>query len=64
MSPAVAQKPRIKKGALSCLRGFIREPKPQKKGIRALLVILAPVTLRIREVCGPFAGGQLEPTPH
>ena len=25
----------MKKGALFCLKGFIREPKPTKKGIRA-----------------------------
>ena len=30
----------LKKGALFCLKGFIREPKPPKKGIRVLLGIL------------------------
>ena len=30
----------MKKGALFCLKGFIREPKPTKKGIRVLLGIL------------------------
>ena len=30
----------MKKGALLCLQGFIREPKPTKKGIRVLLGIL------------------------
>ena len=32
---------RLKKGALSCLKGFIREPKPPKRGTRVLLGILA-----------------------
>ena len=30
----------MKKGALFCLKGFIREPKPTKKGRRVLLGIL------------------------
>ena len=35
----------MKKGALLCLKGFIREPKPTKKGIRVLLGILAYMSL-------------------
>ena len=30
----------MKKGALFCLKGIIREPKPTNKGIRVLLGIL------------------------
>ena len=39
----------MKKGALFCLKGFIREPKPTKKGIRALLGILAGLGLRVED---------------
>ena len=34
----------LKKGALFCLKGLIREPAPPKKGIRVLLGILVVVT--------------------
>ena len=34
------QPPGIKRVPFFCLKGFIREPKPPKKGIRALLGIL------------------------
>ena len=52
----------MKKGALFCLKGFIREPKPTKKGIRVLLGILEPSespnskpkAARSRGFWGPF----------
>ena len=38
----------MKKGALFCLKGFIREPKPTKKGIRVLLGILEGKPLQVK----------------
>ena len=41
---------RLKKGTLFCLKGFIREPKAPKKGIRVLLGILGGLVDRSRHL--------------